>query len=82
MAHPLRTALILAALLPPVPALAQSAGAQRAAAQACRAEFRSLCNGVQSGEGRRAACLRERQDRLPSGCRQAIGAARTQPGGG
>lgn len=59
---------LLAGLLGAGPALA----ADRAAAQACRGDFKKLCAGVKPGEGRGAACLKEHQAELSDGCRTAI----------
>jgi hypothetical protein len=44
--------------------------------QACEADYRSLCAGVQPGGGRIIACLQQNSDKLSPGCRQALGAAK------
>jgi len=43
---------------------------------ACRADIEQLCAGVQPGGGRIAQCLREHQDRVSAGCKDAISSAR------
>lgn len=66
-------ALLMATLLGAGPALA----ADRAAAQACRADFKKLCSGVKPGEGRGAQCLKQHEAELSDGCKTAMaGAAR------
>jgi Cysteine rich repeat len=45
---------------------------QRAALRACRADARSLCADVKSGEGRVMACLGAHAERLSPGCRTEI----------
>jgi len=44
---------------------------------ACRADVEQLCSGIEPGGGRIAQCLREHQDRVSNGCKEAISAART-----
>lgn len=63
---PLSAALALALLAGP--ALA----ADRAAAQACRADFKKLCNGVKPGGGRGAECLKQHEAELSDGCKTAM----------
>ncbi len=53
-------------------AVAASAPADDAR-EACRADFQSLCAGVQPGAGRVLACLKQNSAELSSGCRQASG---------
>jgi Cysteine rich repeat len=45
---------------------------QRAALRACRADARSLCADVETGEGRVMSCLGAHADRLSPGCRAEI----------
>ncbi|MBP2561322.1 hypothetical protein J2857_004112 [Neorhizobium galegae] len=43
-----------------------------AVARACRADLTTYCNGVDRGEGRIAACLRQNADKLSSPCRTTL----------
>lgn len=43
-----------------------------AVARACRTDLKTYCDGVQRGEGRIAACLRENAEKLSSPCRTAL----------
>lgn len=56
------------------PAFAQNSPtpAQRQAAQACMPDIRAHCSGIERGDGRIAACLRQNSERLSPGCRQAL----------
>jgi hypothetical protein len=57
-------------------AAGQSAGGQasvQALRAACSDDAARLCSGVQTGGGRVIACLKQHQDELSSGCRQAAG---------
>lgn len=76
-----RIPIFIVLLLASVPALSATAQTQmtpatRAKAQAvardCRADIKSLCAGVQPGEGRIAACLRDNQDKLSPQCGTAL----------
>jgi len=58
-------------LLLGAPALAQTAQ------QACAADIKALCAGVQQGEGRIAQCLRSNQQQVSPGCQQAMAKAST-----
>lgn len=55
---------------------AQSPTGDRAAAQAavraCRADVARVCKGVQPGQGRVLACLREHREALSEDCRAQI----------
>ncbi|MGQ9365856.1 cysteine rich repeat-containing protein [Azospirillum sp. A39] len=58
----------------------------REAMQACRADVRQLCSGVNPGGGRILACLQQNADRITQPCREALQRAETlrsqrQPGG-
>jgi hypothetical protein len=65
--------LLMAALWGADPAQA----ADRAAAQACRADYKKLCSGVKPGDGRGAQCLKQHEAELSDGCKTAMaGAAR------
>ena len=44
--------------------------------EACKADVATLCPGVQSGEGRIAACMKEHAAQLSSGCKAAMAQAR------
>jgi hypothetical protein len=62
-------ALILAALLVSGGAGAAERGAVRAA---CRADAQRLCTGVEPGQGRIVACLRDKAEQLTPDCRNAL----------
>lgn len=47
-----------------------------AVAEACRQDVQTLCSGVQPGEGRVVACLRENRAKLSDGCKAALRAER------
>jgi Cysteine rich repeat len=40
--------------------------------EACKADIEKLCPGVQPGEGRIAACLKDKRRQLSDGCKTAI----------
>jgi hypothetical protein len=42
--------------------------------QSCTVDFRTLCKGVQLGQGRAIACLAANQPALSPGCKQAMAA--------
>lgn len=44
--------------------------------QACAADYKALCSGVQPGGGRIIACLKQNADKLSPTCRQALGDAK------
>jgi len=53
---------------------AQPAAAnERAAMRVCRGDAQKLCPDVQPGGGRIAACLRENESKLSSGCQAQLG---------
>lgn len=54
------------------PGLAAMAGIQKA----CAADFASLCPGMRPGDGKLGLCIRQHQDKVSSGCRDALGALR------
>jgi hypothetical protein len=43
---------------------------------ACQGDVKKLCPGVQPGGGRLIACLKEHQDEVSDGCKEAIAKAR------
>src|SRR5579862_2460467 len=49
---------------------------------ACAADVQRLCSNVPSGGGRIIACLKQHQDQVSSGCKQAIASAMGRPGPG
>jgi hypothetical protein len=53
-------------------ASAQQQNPQAPLRQACAADFKSLCSGVQPGGGRIKACLREHADQLSPSCKSAL----------
>lgn len=44
----------------------------RAIAKVCRIDIQTLCAGVEAGEGRIAACLRDNQAKLSQPCGEAL----------
>ncbi len=44
--------------------------------EACAADYKSLCTGVQPGGGRIIACLKENETKLSSNCQKALTAAK------
>jgi cysteine rich repeat protein len=58
---------------PPAP----SPEAVNEARAACATDIQTLCAGVQPGGGRILACLKEHQDKVSDGCKQAI--VKTKP---
>lgn len=65
----LTTALALALLAGPAPA------ADRAAARACRADFKKFCSDVKPGGGRGAECLKQHEAELSDSCKTAMAGA-------
>lgn len=53
--------------------VAQAQSAQRA----CLADYAQFCKGIQPGQGRVLACLREHQDQLSPGCKSSLDSAQT-----
>jgi hypothetical protein len=45
--------------------------------QACDADYRSLCAGVQPGGGRIVACLQQNNAKLSQQCREALQSVKT-----
>jgi hypothetical protein len=64
------------AMLVATTALAQQDGGASAARQACRADYRALCNGTQAGGGRIIACFRQHTHQLSADCINALKALR------
>jgi len=50
------------------------------AVEACKGDVEKLCPGVQPGEGRIAACLKEKRRQLSDGCKAAIKEQRKHKG--
>jgi hypothetical protein len=46
---------------------------------ACATDIQALCAGVQPGGGRILACLKEHQDKVSDGCKQAVVKATQKP---
>lgn len=64
---------------------ASAASAQGGPMAACKDDVAKLCPGVQPGQGRIAACLKEHPDQVSQTCKSAIEQAmalRQQSGGG
>lgn len=47
-------------------------GPWSAVREACKADVEALCKGVEQGKGKIAACLKEHQDKVSQGCKDAI----------
>ena len=62
----------LAASLPVLAASQGAAAQQGPARQACGAEISRVCEGVQPGDGRITACVREHFTQLSDRCRNAL----------
>lgn len=75
-------ALVFASVAGTAPAQMQASPEMRqkalAVARACRADLNTYCDGVERGDGRIAACLRDNAEKLSSPCRSALGAIRQQ----
>jgi hypothetical protein len=54
------------------PAQAPSQQAVADARTACETDIQKLCIGVQPGGGRILACLKQHQDQVSDGCKQAV----------
>ncbi len=65
---PIAYALLLAFSLLPAAAMAQTASERLA----CKADFKKLCPGVKTGDGRPFACLAEHKAELSEACLKVI----------
>ena len=74
-------AALIVDLLRPQGSCAQTASPQDPQA-ACAADLQKLCPNVPTGGGRILACLKQHQQEVSQGCKQAILAAMRKPGGG
>ena len=75
--------ILLALSLPMLLALpaaraADTPKAEGAVAEACAADVKKLCPDIKPGEGRIAACLRDKRKQVSEGCRDAIKAQRRE----
>ncbi len=79
-ARVLATLTLLTGLAAPAAFAADAAASAPggAAAAACAQDVKTLCPGVQPGEGRIMACLRPQRDKLSEGCKAALKAERRQ----
>lgn len=68
MSRIVRLWLVTLFLLAPTGTIAQ----QGAARQACAADFKQVCAGVQPGDGRIMACVKEHFGQLSEGCQNAL----------
>jgi hypothetical protein len=57
---------------PPAAAPAQPAPPEPSMQQACKADYKKLCAGVQPGGGRVVACLNSHKDDLTTACQEAL----------
>jgi hypothetical protein len=62
----------LAASLLALSALGGAAAQQGPARQACGADLNQVCAGIQPGDGRISACVREHFSQLSAACRNAL----------
>lgn len=73
---PIPLALFIAALAGTASAQMQASPEMRQqaikVARACRDDLKTYCDGVERGEGRIAACLRDNAQKLSSPCRTAL----------
>ena len=53
----------------------QGGGNMKAMRQACAADFKTFCSGVQPGGGRIRACLQQNAAKLSPGCQTALNGA-------
>lgn len=66
---------LLGAVFPPASQAQTPTGdraAAQAAARACRDDVTRVCKGIQPGQGRVLACLREHREELSEACRAQI----------
>jgi len=73
----LATALMTAAT---APAAAQAAMGKQVR-EACQADYKALCNGIQPGGGRVLKCLQEHQDQVSKECLSALEQAKAARSG-
>jgi len=59
---------------------ADAPAAPPAVVAACKADVEKLCPGVQPGEGRIAACMKDKRRQLSDGCKAAIKEQRKNKG--
>lgn len=69
-------AVLLSSLLASGLAQAKDAPMASQSAQACRADFKKLCDGVRPGGGRGLECLKSHESELSSGCKAAMNQAK------
>ncbi|HVJ31970.1 MAG TPA: alpha/beta hydrolase fold domain-containing protein [Terriglobia bacterium] len=71
----LAAGLLVAAVIGVAAAAAQEAGTSdlRALVQACRADYRRFCAGMEPGNGAILTCLRQHADDLSQGCKDVVG---------
>jgi hypothetical protein len=68
--------LACAGLLMAGAASAADAPAGGAVAAACKADVEKLCGGVQPGDGKIKACMKEHRKELSEGCKKELAEAR------
>lgn len=68
MKHTILALTLLAAFA----AHAADPGVPAKVGRACKEDIKTLCEGVKPGEGRIAACLKEKADKVSDGCKAAI----------
>ncbi len=69
-------ALGIASTWAPARAAETAPAAAGPVAEACKKDMETLCPGVQPGDGRVAACMKEHRRKLSDGCKAALKAQR------
>ena len=68
----MKNTLLALTLLAAFTAHAAEPGVPAKVAKACRQDIKTLCEGVKPGEGRIAACLKDKADQVSDGCKAAV----------
>jgi hypothetical protein len=69
-------ALVISSTWAPARAADTAAAAGGPVVEACKKDVETLCPGVQPGDGRIAACMKEHRRKLSDGCKTALKAQR------
>ena len=68
----MKNPILALALLAAFTAHAAEPGVTAKVGKACKEDIKTLCEGVKAGEGRIAACLKQKADKVSDGCKAAI----------
>ena len=71
----MKSTILALSLLAAFTAHAAEPGVPAKVAKACKEDIKTLCEGVKPGEGRIAACLKDKADKVSDGCKDADKAA-------